>query len=73
VSRFEGKIASDGDVPVEAAEILAQLTGDRSSGARKRQDAVARYLSASEGWREVLGELGGAFAPLESKETGLKG
>jgi hypothetical protein len=28
-----------------------------------RQAAVARYLSASEGWREASAQLGGTFAP----------
>ena len=70
MSRIEGKIASDDDVQVEASEILAALAADRVAEARKRKDAVARYLSASEGWREACHELDGAFAPAETKKQG---
>jgi hypothetical protein len=70
VSRIEGKIEGDGNADVEAADILAALAADRRSEANKRQAAVARYLSASEGWREACHELGGAFAPADTNKNG---
>ena len=70
MSRIEGKIGRDGNLEVEANEILAALAADRLDQARKRKDAVARCLSASEGWREASVELGGAFAPVETNEQG---
>ena len=61
MSRNEGKIGEPGSAPVDAGEILAALARD-SAGAEKRRDAVSRYLSAGEGWREASAYLGGAFA-----------
>ncbi|MEO5774773.1 MAG: hypothetical protein ABIQ32_11740 [Sphingomicrobium sp.] len=41
---------------------------------RQRRDAIACYLSASEGWQEATKLLGGAFAPEErSAESQLTG
>jgi hypothetical protein len=45
---------------VDAAEILAQIEFDAAR--LPRPLAVARYLSAGEGWREASAELHGAFA-----------
>ena len=70
MSKIERKIGNDDGVQVEASEILVALAADRFSEARKRNEAVARYLSAGEGWREACHELGGAFAPAETKKQG---
>ncbi len=70
VSRIEGKIGSDDDLEIEAAEILAALAADHQVGARSRQEAFARYLSGSEGWREAFQQLDGAFARAEPKKQG---
>ena len=61
MSRNEGKIGTGDEAAVDAAEILAQF--EREAARPPRPAAVARYLSASEGWREASAELGGAFAP----------
>ena len=44
-------------------ELLA-LVGDSASAedVRAREDAIACYLSGSDGWREAVKMLGGAFA-----------
>jgi hypothetical protein len=60
VSRIEGKIG--GKEPVDAADILAALARESAGTPEQRRDAVSRYLSASEGWREASGVLGGAFS-----------
>jgi len=70
VSRIDGKIRSDGDLEIDAAEILAALAADHRVGARNRQEAFARYLSGSEGWREAFQQLDGAFASAESRKQG---
>jgi hypothetical protein len=62
VSRIDRKIGGEGDQPADAADILAALARDAGGVARRRQDAVSCYLSASEGWQEALTLLGGAFA-----------
>jgi hypothetical protein len=66
VSRIEGKIGGRGKEPVEAADILAALAREAAKRPEERRDAVSRYLSASEGWREASDVLGGAFAEPES-------
>jgi hypothetical protein len=73
VSR-ERKIGEAEGAPVDAAEILAALVQDYSDGRKsadrdRRRDAVSRYLSASDGWREASRELGGAFA---ARDEGLR-
>jgi len=49
---------------------LALLGEARSNCDRERQDAIACYLSASEGWTKAVERLGGAFAakPGELRE-----
>ena len=66
MSRIEGKIGDEDDLPVDAAEILAALAREKRSDGSRRQGAVSCYLSASEGWRQAAALLGGAFAPRES-------
>lgn len=70
MSRNEGKIAGTGEVVADAAEILAALAKESSAGAKRRQDAVSCYLSASEGWQEASNMLGGAFASGDGAMTG---
>ena len=69
MSRFEGKIGGKGDSLADAAEILAALARETRADGKRRQDAVSRYLSASDGWREASSVLGGAFA---AETSGLK-
>ena len=65
MSRIEGRISGKGDAPVDAAEILAALEKEAAKKPEERRNAVSRYLSASEGWREASSVLGGAFAEPE--------
>jgi hypothetical protein len=62
---FEGKE----EQTAEAEEILAALARQGLGPDSRRKEAVSRYLSAGEGWREASSVLGGAFA---RDETGLK-
>jgi len=43
-------------------ELLALLGDAKAESCRARQEAIACYLSASEGWSEAVQHLGGAFA-----------
>ena len=62
LARHEGKVRAEAEVPLSLDELLA-LLGDGASGdARTREDAIACYLSGSDGWREAVKLLGGAFA-----------
>ena len=73
MSRNEGKIGNGGHSPVDAADILAALARQSTADSKRRQDAVSRYLSASDGWREAVTILGGAFAAEDERLRDDKG
>ena len=62
LSRFEGDFRPSGDAPLSIAELLAILDRHSAGGEHERQQAIACFLSASEGWRDAVKALGGAFA-----------
>lgn len=66
LSRYDGRFDAAEQEPIDASELVAALEA-RSS--RDRQEAIACFLSGSEGWKEALALLGGAFAPDRSGET----
>ena len=57
------------EAPLSLAELLALLGDDARTDARTREDAIACYLSGSDGWRDAVRMLGGTFA---EEETGLR-
>jgi hypothetical protein len=62
LARHEPDFRGSATSPLSLDELLAML-GDTKAGAeRGRQDAIACYLSASDGWSEAVRHLGGAFA-----------
>jgi len=62
LARHDGSLRAASDEPLSLGELLA-LLGDSGEGdARARQDAIACYLSGSEGWHDAVRELGGTFA-----------
>ena len=62
LARHEPDFRRSAKGPLSLEELIAML-GDAKAGAqRDRQDAIACYLSASEGWSEAVRHLGGAFA-----------
>jgi len=69
LARHEGDFRKDAEEPLSLNELLTLLGNGATGEARSREDAIACYLSASEGWREAMKQLGGAFA---NGETGLK-
>ncbi len=69
MSRIDKTIEGISDEPVDADEILAALHKEGVAGAPRRSDAVSCYLSASDGWKEALAVLGGAFAPSRGEEN----
>lgn len=60
MARFEKHFSVNADAPLSLNELLTML-GEGADG-RSREDAIACYLSGSEGWREAVKQLGGAFA-----------
>lgn len=62
MARHEGDFRKHAEEPLGMTELLSLLGDGRLTAARSREDAIACYLSASEGWREAMKQLGGAFA-----------
>jgi hypothetical protein len=69
LARHEPDIRAAREEPLSLKELLALIGEAKADGARERHEAIACYLSASEGWDEAVQRLGGAFA---AEETGLK-
>ncbi len=61
MSRFEGEFAAGGN-PLTNSELADLLAAFSALRGRERQEAIACYLSASEGWNEAMTALRGAFA-----------
>jgi len=62
LARHEGEFRSDTQGPLTLDELLALLGNAPGGAGLSREDAIACYLSASDGWREAMKQLGGAFA-----------
>ena len=62
LARHEGEFCSDTQGPLTLDELLALLGNAPGGAGLSREDAIACYLSASDGWREAMKQLGGAFA-----------
>jgi len=63
LSRYDGKFDAAAEVPIDASELVAALAARAEARSRERQDAIACFLSGSDGWQDALALLGGAFAP----------
>jgi hypothetical protein len=68
LARYERDFRSAAEAPLTLNELVALLS-DAGADAHSREDAIACYLSGSEGWRDAVKRLGGAFAP---EVTGLR-
>ena len=62
MARYDGKLTAAGESTIDAAELLAALGAQPAVSPCERQEAIIRYLSASEGWHDAVSLLGGAFA-----------
>ena len=62
MARHEAEFQAAKDGPLSLAELTALLGDAATLAERARQEAIACYLSASEGWTDAARELGGAFA-----------
>ena len=68
MARFDGKLTAAEESTIDAAELLAALGAQAAISPSERKEAIIRYLSASEGWRDASEMLGGTFAD----EAGVK-
>ena len=62
LARHEGDFRSEAGAPLSLNELLHLLGNHSESDLRSREDAIACYLSAGDGWREAMKLLGGTFA-----------
>ncbi|HET9336334.1 MAG TPA: hypothetical protein VFO12_08005 [Sphingomicrobium sp.] len=74
MARFDGNLKAAGEAKLDAQELLSVLSAGSGRKQRERQDAIACFLSVSEGWRDAREALKGAFAsgPKPSWLTGDK-
>ena len=70
MARHEGEFEAAAETSLELEELLRALHSDESAADRDRQAAIACLLSASDGWRDAVERLGGAFADGRTR-TGL--
>ena len=71
MARHERDFRTGAEAPLSLDELLALLGGADGDG-RSREDAIACYLSAGEGWREAMKRLDGAFAEGAAELKGRK-
>ena len=64
MARHEGEFEAAAETSLEMGELLRALARTESAADRERQAAIACLLSASEGWRDAVDRLGGAFAEV---------
>ena len=62
MSRFEGDFSAAGDAPLSTNELLTLLGTNTALSGRERHEAIACFLSASEGWGEAMKALRGTFS-----------
>ena len=74
MARFDGNLKAAGEAKLDVDELLSALSSTAKQAEQDRQDAIACFLSASEGWKDARGTLKGAFAsgPKPSWLTGSK-
>ena len=68
MARYERDFRTDAEAPLSLEDLLA-LLGTGADSERTREDAIACYLSGSDGWRDALKTLGGTFS---EEGAGLK-
>ena len=69
MARHDGDFRAKAQEPLSLDELLAMLGDAAERDGGSREDAIACYLSAGEGWHEAVKQLGGTFA---QEEAGLK-
>jgi hypothetical protein len=64
LARFDGNLKAAGEAKLDVDELLSALSGTSGTSRRARQEAIACFLSASEGWRDARDRLKGAFTSV---------
>ena len=69
MARHERDFRDHAEAPLSLDELLALLGSGADADERSRKEAIACYLSGSDGWRDAMKALGGTFA---EEEAGLR-
>ena len=69
MARHERDFRVDAEAPLSLDELLALLGEGAGANDGSRENAIACYLSGSDGWKDALKVLGGMFA---GQGTGLR-
>ena len=69
MARHERDFCAECEAPLSLDELLALLGSVAHADEQSREDAIACYLSGSDGWRDAMKILGGTFA---EESTGLR-
>ena len=62
MARFDGNLKAAAEAKLDIDELLSAFPKASEAAAKGRQDAIACFLSASEGWEDARGALKGTFA-----------
>ncbi|HUP66993.1 MAG TPA: hypothetical protein VM145_02120 [Sphingomicrobium sp.] len=69
MARYERDFRGVAEEPLSLDQLLDLLANAEGGHERSREEAIACYLSGSDGWRDAVKVLDGAFA---GDKTGLK-
>ena len=64
MARFDGNLKAAGEAKLDVDELLSALNAASNLGREERQDAIACFLSVSEGWKDARDSLKGTFANM---------
>ncbi|MBV9528222.1 hypothetical protein [Sphingomonas sp.] len=73
MARHERDIRASARAQLDSDEMLAILGDPGALADRDRQEAIACYLSGSEGWHEAGHRLGGTFSTAATRLRPRKG
>jgi hypothetical protein len=62
LARIDGKFEAAAEAKLDIDELFSAFPGAGEAVARGRQDAIACFLSAGEGWEDAKDRLRGSFA-----------
>ncbi|QIK95269.1 hypothetical protein G7076_01120 [Sphingomonas sp. HDW15A] len=70
MARYDGELIAAGEIAFDLGDLARTLAGSTDEAERARRLAMARLLSATEGWKAAAAALDGAFAEALG-ESGL--
>ena len=62
MARYDGELIAAGEIAFDLGDLARTLAGSREEADRARRLAMARLLSATEGWKAAAATLDGHFA-----------